>query len=89
MKEPNWSTSLPRYCTHCGRRMVEKYKKMDEFDSRTGERPNKHEYYWRCEKIKWFSMYPLHDEFLVIEEPDHMIGNYSYRGVLTIMRQGI
>jgi hypothetical protein len=89
--EPNWSTNLPRFCIRCGAGMVEIPKKVEIFDSHTGKHPNRREYYWRCPKIKWWYNFSLHihDEFLVIEEPDHMIGQYSYRGVLTIMRRGL
>ncbi len=86
ISEPNWSTSLPRFCTRCGDVMVSKPMKTTTFNSITGELV--HEYYWRCIKIKWWYnfSFSIHDEFHVIERPDYKIGQYSYRGVLTIMR---
>lgn len=85
-----WSTNLPRYCTRCGNKMVEIPMKVQDYDSRTGEHANRRDYYWRCVKIKWWYdfSFSIHDEFHVIEKPDYMIGQYSYRGVLTIIRMG-
>jgi len=64
-------------------------KKDSDYNVHTGHR--KREYYWECEKITvWGRMFgTLHDEKLVIEDPEKMIGKYKYRGVLTIWRIGI
>ena len=88
-KEPNWSTDVPKFCTYCGGLMLGKPIKVNDFDPHTGKPVNRKEYYLGCEKINWVGRWigTMHDEKHVIEEPDRKIGNYSYRGVLTIMRR--